>query len=69
MQDLQLLDQKLNSIVKVKRDRNPLYERSGRKSLEVKISDKPNRDELNMVIKQLKNKDEEMKMKEKVVRN
>ena len=32
-QDLQILDNKLNSIVKVKKEKNPLYERSGRKSL------------------------------------
>ena len=43
-QDLQILDNKLNSIVKVKKEKNPLYERSGRKSLEVRISDKPTRE-------------------------
>lgn len=32
-QDLMLLNNKLNNIVKVNRDRNPLYERSGRRSL------------------------------------
>ena len=55
--------------MKVKREKNPLYERSGRKSLEVKVSDKPTRDELNMVIKQLKNKDDPTRMREKVIKN
>ena len=31
--ELQMLDQKLNEIVKVKKERNPLYEKSRKKNL------------------------------------
>jgi len=46
-----------------------LAERSGRKSVDIKLSDKPTRDELGMLMKQLRNKDKEIEMKEKVIRN
>ena len=36
--ELQMLDQKLNEIVKVKKERNPLYEKSRKKNLQIKVS-------------------------------
>lgn len=63
MHQMEILNDKLNNMAKVKKEKNPLYDLSKRKSLDVKITDKPSRQELSMVMGQLKAKDDKMKNK------
>lgn len=47
----------------MKRETNPLYDKKDHRTMEVKISKNPTRDEVSMVFSQLKAKDEQTKMK------
>lgn len=46
-----------------------MYERKGHHSVEVKLSNNPTRDEVTMVFSQLKSKDEQTKMKSKLLKH
>ena len=68
-QEARLLDQKLKEITSAKKNRNWIYEGPrARKSLDIKMSENPTRAELNMLMSQLRSKDANMEMRERVVK-
>ena len=63
------MDKKYNHIMKARAPRMPTSNLNRKSLLEVKVSDKPTRDEVSMVIDQLKSHDEKIRLKEKLVNN